>query len=204
MTIRCEQLDDLLLDGGELAMRAAERHAATCAACAETLALWNDISATARSMKTTWHSDLLLPRIQRAVKPRSRMWSVAAAAVLTIGIGGSTWYGIRDASREARFDENILRLSALDEVEKAERAHTAAIERLQAVAESKLENDSSPLMVSYREKLLLLDEAIAECEEQIRQNRGNAHLRRELLAIYTEKQKTLGAIVRETSHESNR
>jgi hypothetical protein len=203
MTIRCEQLDDLLLDGGELAMATAARHAATCASCAETLATWNDISSTARSMKTTWQNDLLLPRIQRAVKPKSRIWSVAAAAVLTFGIGASTWYGIRDASLDARFDQDILRVSALDDVEKAEQAHVAAIQRLETVAESKLENDGSPLMASYREKLLLLDDAIAECEEQIRQNRGNAHLRKELLAIYTEKQKTLSVIVRGSSNGSN-
>jgi hypothetical protein len=203
MTIRCEQLDDLLLDGEPLAMQTAARHAAECAACAKTLAEWSDISATAQSMKTAWNSDLLLPRIQRAVRPKSWIRSVAAAAILTIGIGASTWYAVRDVSRDARFDEDILRVSALDDVEKAEEAHIAAIERLETVAEQRLETAKSPIMTSYKEKLLLLDDAIAECEEQIRQNRGNAHLRKELLAIYTEKQRTLSAIIRESPNASN-
>ena len=52
-------------------------------------------------------------------------------------------------------------------------------------------------MVSYREKLLLLDAAIAECRANIEQNRWNAHLRQELLEIYQQKQRTLQDVVRE-------
>jgi hypothetical protein len=203
MNIRCEQFDELLLDGEPLAMTTAERHAETCAACADRLADWNDISATARSMKTTWESDLLLPRILRSVRPKQRLWSVAAAAVLTIGIGASTWFMMRDVSREARFDQNILRVAALDDVERAEQAHIDAIKRLEKVAEPVLDKASTPLMISYKEKVMLLDDAIAECESQIEQNRGNAHLRKELLAIYTAKQETLSAALRESSNASN-
>jgi len=65
MTVTCETLDDLLFDASPEAMRAAEEHAAQCAACAEKLEAWNEISATAKSMKNTWHSDLLWPRIEK-------------------------------------------------------------------------------------------------------------------------------------------
>ena len=108
MTIRCEQLDELLLDGERLALATAERHAQTCAACRQTLDDWKEMSATARSLHTTWESDLLLPRIQRAIRQeaqpaRSRWMSIAAAAVLTIGIGSSSWYAVRFGSRDALF-----------------------------------------------------------------------------------------------------
>ena len=209
MNIQCEQLDQLLLDGEALAMATAQRHAATCEACREKLDEWNEISATAKSMKTSWNSDLLLPRIQRTIaeekRRNSRSWmrSVAAAAILTIGIGASSWYAVREGSRDARYDQNIIRVTALDEVQRAEQAHINAINSLEKVAEARLDDAKTPLMISYKEKLMLLDDAIAECESQIEQNRQNAHLRKQLLAIYTEKQETLTAVMREGTHVSN-
>jgi hypothetical protein len=209
MNIRCEQLDELLLDGEALAMATAERHAATCEACREKLDGWNEVSAAARSLKTSWNSDLLLPRIQRTIaeekRRNSRSWmrSVAAAAILTIGIGASSWYAVREGSQDARYDQNIIRVTALDEVQRAEQAHIDAINSLEKVAEARLDDASTPLMISYKEKLMLLDDAIAECESQIDQNRQNAHLRKQLLAIYTEKQETLTAVMREGTNARN-
>jgi hypothetical protein len=51
--------------------------------------------------------------------------------------------------------------------------------------------------MSYREKLLLLDSAIAECRDRIDRNRFNARLRRELLSLYQEKQLTLQQVMKE-------
>jgi hypothetical protein len=206
--VTCNDIDNLLVEGDAFSMEHAAKHAAECSACSEKLAAWNEISGTARTMRTEWRSDLLWPRIERALsaekrrRMRSRLWQVAAAIVLTVGIGAGSWYAIR-AQRNAAFDQAILRFNALDEVERAERAHIESINRLEKVAEPKLEHDDSPLMVSYKEKLLLLDDAIAECQANIDRNRQNAHLRRELLAIYSEKQKTLQDVLREGNHAPN-
>src|SRR6185295_17735476 len=67
MNITCSNLDDLLFDASPLSMRTVEEHAAQCPACAEKLEAWNEISATAKSLHTTWQSDLLWPRIERAL-----------------------------------------------------------------------------------------------------------------------------------------
>ncbi|HUP46153.1 MAG TPA: hypothetical protein VM779_11640 [Thermoanaerobaculia bacterium] len=202
MTIRCEQLDDLLLEGDAASMDAAAKHAESCAACREILADWNDIAVAARSMRHTWESDLLWGRIRRGVV-RTPLWRIAAAALLTIGIGGTTWYAVRDTTRDAAFGQTILSVAAVDEVERAEAAYVAAIGRLEEVAEPRLENAEGALMMNYREKLMVLDDAIAEVRSGIAENRKNAHLRRELLAMYSEKQRTLQAIVREGEHVSN-
>jgi hypothetical protein len=209
MTITCNQIDDLLFDGSPLAMETAARHAAECDACAETLAAWNELSVTAQSMRTTWQNDLLWPRIERAIReekkrpaPRWLRQAVAAAAII-LGLGAPLFYTLRVQSREAAFDRTIIRVSALDEVERAERDHIRAIENLEKVAESRLEDAESPLMISYKEKLMLLDDAIAECEANIENNRQNAHLRKQLLAMYTEKQQTLVDVLREDSNVSN-
>ena len=82
MTIRCEQLDDLLLDGSEFAMATAAKHAASCEVCRQVLEKWQEISDTARTMRMSWQSDLLLPRIQRGMRrDLSPLLRIAAAAV---------------------------------------------------------------------------------------------------------------------------
>ena len=210
-TITCNQLDDLLFDASPLAMEAAARHAETCAECAEKLAAWNEIEETARSMRGTWQNDLLWPRIERALKQqrearparRKRLWQMAAGFLLTIGLGGTVFYAVRVQSHDAAFDRDILRLTAMDEVEHAEQTHLEAIERLERVAEPKLDDAQTPLMVSYKEKLMLLDEGIAECQARIDQNRQNAHLRKQLLAMYTDKQQTLTDVLREDNDVTN-
>jgi pimeloyl-ACP methyl ester carboxylesterase len=208
MNIQCSQLDDLLFDGSPLAMQTAARHAEQCAECAERLASWNDISAVAQTMHTTWENDLLWPRIERAIRNERRgatkyLRQYAAAAVLALTLGGTLYYGVRQEAHNAAFDKDIIRVAAMDEVEQAERAHLASIEKLERVAVAKLDDAQTPLMIAYKEKLMLIDDAIAECETNIDRNRQNAHLRKQLLAMYSEKQQTLQDVLREDSNVSN-
>jgi hypothetical protein len=58
-------------------------------------------------------------------------------------------------------------------------------------------NPGTPLLVSYREKLQLLDSAIGDLRGQLEENRFNTHLRQELLAMYQEKKRTLEGVVKE-------
>jgi hypothetical protein len=134
----------------------------------------------------------------RARHARRRLLQVAAALVIFAALGAVTWSVVR----ARQFDNVILRASALDEVEKAEQQHVAAIDRLEKLTEPKLETPNTPLMVNYKEKLMLLDDAIAECQKGIENNRNNAHLRKQLLAIYSEKQRTLQDVLREETHAS--
>jgi hypothetical protein len=208
MTITCNQIDDLLFDGSPLAMETAARHAAECDACAQTLAAWNELSDTAQSLRTTWDNDTLWPRIERAIRAerkRPMRWTSRAAAAIFIiaALGAPLFYMLRVQTREAAFDRTIIRVSALDEVERTERDYTRAIRNLEKLTDAKLEDSESPLMVSYKEKLMLLDDAIAECEANIDHNRQNAHLRKQLLAMYSEKQQTLQDVLREDSDVSN-
>ena len=204
----CTRVDALLLDGSAEALAAAESHAGECARCAKTLAGWREISETASSLGGDWESDLLWKRIERSLaaehapRPR-RIWHAAAAAVLFVALGATMFYALRVQTAHAAFDREILRVGALDEVERTERAHIAAIERLEDLAEDRLDAADSPLMVSYREKLMLLDDAISECETAIERNRQNAHLRKQLLAMYSDKQSTLQDVLREETNETN-
>ena len=85
----------------------------------------------------------------------------------------------------------------MDDVEAAEETYLASIEKLSRLAEPRLASSTSPVMLNYREKLALLDSAIADLQSGIEQNRYNTHLRRELLAAYREKQQTLQNLMKE-------
>lgn len=205
MTTTCEHLDDLLFDATPVSMELAARHAAECASCAETLAVWSELSQTAASLRTRWDNDTHWPRIERAIRAERKRstprfsWQVAAAVLLAVALGATMFQLVRKQTREAAFDRTILQISAMDEVERAERVHVQAIESLEELADARLDDAETPLMLSYREKLMLLDDAIAECQSNIDRNRQNAHLRRQLLAIYSDKQQTLQDVLREDS-----
>lgn len=210
MNIPCERIDDLLYDGSALAMETAARHARECAACAETLAEWNELGTTARSLHTTWESDTLWPRLERSLRKETRpsgarrLWQIAAAILVIASLGGTMVYALRVQSHAADFDQDILRMSAVDDADRAQRDYERAIGTLSRLAEARLEEPETPLLVSYKEKLMLLDDALAECQTNIDHNRQNAHLRKQLLSIYSEKQQTLREVLREENHVSNR
>jgi hypothetical protein len=208
MNIQCHQLDDLLLEGDTFSMQTAARHAQGCPECLEKLTAWNEISDTAKGMTASWNSDLLWPRIDRALKVeqrhsfRSQWLRIAAAVVLTAGIAATTLFVVREGRNEAIYGNKILNVAAVDEVERAEEQHKAAIAQLEKLAEARLEDADAPLMISYKEKLMLLDDAIAECQTNIERNRQNAHVRKQLLAMYSEKQRTLQDVLREEPNVS--
>ena len=85
----------------------------------------------------------------------------------------------------------------MDEVDTAEKAYVASIEKLSKLAGPRLAGAASPLVVNYKEKLDLLDSAIADLKTSIDQNRYNTHLRKELIAMYQEKQRTLQNLMKE-------
>ena len=58
-----------------------------------------------------------------------------------------------------------------------------------------LDRATSPILLTLRERLVVLDAAIAQCRSEIERNRFNAHLRRELLEMYREKRRTLEEII---------
>jgi len=171
-----------------------------------------EISRAARQLRREWESPELWPRIQAALaaeaarierrRAPSRVsgWLTlaAAAAVLVFGVT----VVLRERARQAgappaEAERRLLTDRALREVERTEGDYVRSIEALSRVAEPKVEEAGSPLMMSYREKLLLLDSAIAECRAGIDRNRFNARLRRELLSLYQEKQHTLQQVMKE-------
>lgn len=132
-----------------------------------------------------------------------RQWQVAAALFVVLGLsvwGASRWLLRSSAPVAPVTSEDQRRLlteQALSEVEKSQAAYEASIRKLAAVAAPKIAAPATPRLESYREKLLLLDEAIADCRDQIATNQANPELRRALLSMYHEKQMTLEQLMQE-------
>src|SRR5258708_35849792 len=109
MTINSNQLDDLLLEGDRFSLEIAARHAQSCDACMQKLADWNEISVTARDLHASWNSDLLWPRIERAIKAerrgtRTRLWQIAAAVLLLAPLGATVWIASRRLHTPASYN----------------------------------------------------------------------------------------------------
>ena len=190
MIFQCSDLERALRTP-ELApeMRA---HAAECEACGRQLHLWNEISRVAPELHTEWESPFLWQRIRSALaaeapsrRPRANWhWILAAAAVALFAV----WLARPWQSGRPR---DLLTDAALQEVQQTEAAYAHSIDRLSALAVSGLQQSPSPLAAAYREKLVLLDSAIADLKANAENNRYNAYLQAELASLYRDKQKTL-------------
>ena len=214
MNVTCNDRERIFLDGTPEEWTALEAHAATCAGCEEEIRGWKSLSVAASDLHQEWDSTALWPRIEEALKQRSpsknswldRMigswnlglvqWQVAAAALLLVAMSGSAiWFVIHQHTGKIPPDAALFNDSAVNEVDRTEAAYERAIDKLDAQARPQLENSSAPLMANYREKLLVLDGAISDLKSQADINPANGHVRRQLLAMYQEKQDTLEEIL---------
>jgi len=214
--MNCEEFERALLhDGGE-SNPELESHAGTCASCREQMQARIEMSRLAGQMHKTWESRDLWPKIREDLRVESmkrksrgqeilrfflpgdtRQWkAVAAVAFLGIATAAILWVLMSGGGPQAA-PSPLLTEQALQDVERAEADYIESINRLSALVEPKVAQPASSLLASYREKLMLLDTAIAERRESIEGNRFNAHLRGELLSIYQEKQRTLQELIKE-------
>ena len=211
MNISCKDRERILLDGSHEEWAALELHAGSCAVCAEELRAWKELSAAAQELRDYQESPTLWARIENSLRqqqaapaPRRSFWSsldflggispawqsaLVGAMVLVLAVSGGYLYTHRTPPPAAS-GSKLLKSPALAEVERTERDYMSAIDKLAADAGPQLATDA-PIMASYREKLLVLDSAIADLRAQAGENPSNAHLRYQLLAMYQEKQQTL-------------
>ena len=210
MNIACSDRERIFLDGTAEEWAALETHAVTCVTCRDEMNAWKNLSVAASELHQEWDSPALWPRIERALAERSTSsqsswwarffggwnlsslkWQTAAASTLLIALTVSAIWVASQRGRGNLVTGILLKDRAVHEVEKAEAAYEQAIDKLDAEARPQLENASTPLVASYREKLQVLDSAIADLKLQAGVNPANGHLRRQLLAMYQEKQDTL-------------
>ena len=177
----------------------------------------DELSPIARSLHREWDSPRLWPSIaagilahelaieagfeHRSPTPfwNGRWQALAAAAVIAITLAPTSWLGWRwfmlgprpDPATAEQRRQALLTEDALGAIERSEQQYTRAIDDLTRLAAPRLDMPDSPLLVNLRERLEVIDAAIAEYRAEIARNRFNAHLRQQLLWIYQEKRRTL-------------
>jgi hypothetical protein len=217
MTASCRDLERALSGADPALLAAFEEHAGSCAACGRELSEWRRIGDAATGLRRSWDSPELLPRIRQALAEESAKaaeppetasrrfaWLPAASIAALFVIATAGLFVFRNSGGREPLTEHwrttkapLLNDAAIDEVDKAEQAYLASIDKLSKLAEPALSNATSPVLVNYREKLTVLDAAIRELKSSVDQNQGNTQLRRELLAVYQEKQRTLQSLMKE-------
>jgi len=220
MNVGCNDRERILAADNSQEMQALRLHATECAACRAELELWDGISAAAPLLHKSWESPELWPRIhqslaeesQRAPRRLPGFWAwlpqartaLAAAVLLALSLTATVLLlrpldgnGPVGKKIQQQDERRLLTDQALREAERREAEYVASIDRLQGLAQPLLEQASTPLLQNYREKLLVLDSAIAELRAQAERNQYNAHLRREMRTLYQEKQRTLEDVLRE-------
>lgn len=206
---RCEQLEQTLRDQDAALLTAARCHAVSCARCRAELDAWDSLSMAARSLRRDWESPGLWERIQESLsletQPKPTFWHVwrfafAAAAVVIISVG--VVWTIHHPSPDTAEGRLFLTERALAEAKLSESAYVQSIDKLSRLAQPVMDKTASPLMDSYREKLTLLDTAIAELRAEAERNTLNARLRVELVNLYQEKQKTLTEVLAYANNSS--
>lgn len=196
-------------------MPEARAHIKTCTTCREEFRVWTEISSTAAQLHVEWDSPELWPQIRKKLeaqqKPVTRplwkdwkTWAAAAALLLTAG-AALFFFEHRQPLPATQALSNqprdFLTEQALQEVEKSEAAYRKSIDQLTRLAEPKLQSSASPTSVNTREKLLMLDAAIADTRSNVASNRFNVHLQTTLAGLYREKQQTLKELL--TSAKNN-
>jgi hypothetical protein len=195
-------------------MPEAREHLKHCAACRREYRLWNDISAVAKELREEWDSPELWRKIQRTLEAEPKlnptpvwwrdwkMWAAAAAVLVIATLVALRPWQQRETSRAAETpiaqlpkDRDFLTEQALNDVERTEAAYRQSIDRLSQIAAPQLQKPASAVAVNCREKLLMLDSAIAETRAHLDQNRFNVGLQTELANLYREKQQTLKELV---------
>jgi len=171
-----------------------------------------ELSAAARSLHREWDAPRLWPAIAAGIlaidadlhagtssNTFGRWQVLAAAALIAITLGPASWLGWQwfmlapqpDAATTEQRRLRLLTEDALAAIERSEAQYVQAIDELTRLTAPRLEMPDSPLLVNLRERLEVIDAAIAEYRAEIARNRFNAHLRQQLLWIYQEKRRTL-------------
>jgi len=191
---------------GRMTGSAFEAHLADCADCRYKVEADRDLLRSVREARPSVSAPGLWDRIEstlleeqaaeRASHRRRRPFRLfpafrpAAAAAALVLVALVLWRG--PFFRQPR----LLEESALARVEKKEMEYQRAIAGLEELVNPKLADLDLELFFLYRDRLETIDEQIVQCQAELAENPGNAHIRRYLLAALKDKKSTLESILR--------
>ena len=214
MNVNCSDRERIFADGTTEEWAALEIHATNCGECGRELRAWKELSNAAEELRDYRENPALWARIEASLVTEKQKdsviwweslffwrrmpmgWQLGLAGALVLALALTSGYVfMKRNTPEQTAEAKFLKDRKLAEVERTEREYMKAIDKLAADAKPQMEANSSPLMASYQEKLMVLDSAIDELRVQAGQNPSNAHLRYQLLAMYQAKEATLQEIL---------
>lgn len=152
-----------------------------------------ELSRLAVRLHREWDSPSLWRRIEAGIQPAPaarpvHRWPMALAMAASILLAVVLCQPLlrRPAPPSALLTEEALR-----EVQQAETVYARSIEKLSAIAAPSLDSSPAPLAAAYREKLDLIDSAIADLKHTAETNRYNVYVETQLASLYRDKQNTL-------------
>lgn len=215
MKFECGDLERALANPDLMAE--AHKHFRDCAVCRNEYRVWNEISGAAKQLHCEWDSPALWPDIRIALEAQRagmgqapkrwwlerKLWAMAATAAAIVPLAIVLWpHATTLRATDSKVElttatgRDFLTEQALRDVENNEAAYRRSLDELSHLVQPKLESRmSSPILASYREKLLMLDSAIGETRLNISQNRFNVSLQSELADLYREKRNTLQEVL---------
>lgn len=180
------------------------QHLETCDFCREQIEQDARLMSLARSLKRSVEAPHLWSRIEKVLEAeqkvgeqsyviRRRIYSILrVAAVIVVAVSLGVYFWPKAKTGESR----LLAQSALQKVEKQEKAYIEAIEELEERVIPKMAQMDVELALLYRDRLETIDSQIDRCKEALNANPANAHIRRYMLAALEDKKETLKELLR--------
>lgn len=149
----CARLEDALRDEELGLLAAAREHALGCAECRAALAAWDAVSVSAVSLRRSWPSPELEPRIRRALLKQSNaprrlvapVWSyglLAASVLFALSLGISLRSNRSPQVPVDEAERQLLTERAMAAVERSEADYIGSIDRLAKLAEPIIEQSA--------------------------------------------------------------
>ncbi|MGJ5820454.1 hypothetical protein [Paludibaculum fermentans] len=192
-------------------LAAARRHAEHCDPCRRELEAFEQVAQWAAARRRQWDAPDLWTRVEsaiqseparpvRSLRPSYRVWAaIAALLLLALPV---LWY-VRRGGAQPGLSRDFITAQTLQQVETSRSAYVQSIEKLNQLAQPALNDDRLQAMSAYRDKLLLLDQAIAETRAAAAGNRLNAQVQNQLAALLHEKQRTLQEVLNYAGSKQN-
>jgi len=174
---------------GEMSDEAYHAHLKECAVCREIKRQDDLILQQVKQLKEPAAAPHLWERINKEIQPKRfslPVLKLAASFLVPLLLIGGYFLLIKPAQ-----PSGLLTQKALLKIEKVETEYMQAIAELEQVVEPGLHTIDVELELSYRDRLETIDEQIALCKKELKENPNNTHIRRYLLAALQDKKQTL-------------
>jgi len=192
-------------DQGKIKDEPFQKHIKKCLFCREEVRQSDELLLLSRSLKKRVEAPFLWSRIEQNLKelqPQSmkagwkgifwHSWIKFPVSAVLLAV---ICMGLFLLFRPGLLDSALLADSALRRTVKREQRYERSIEKLQERIIPQLPDLGMELMFLYRDRMETIDEQILACKEALRENPGNTHIRKYMLAAFRDKKLTLNEIM---------